>query len=453
MQTPARVNLSEIVDNSKVGPFQTAIFILCGLCLIMDGFDVQAMGYVAPALTRDWHIPNAMLGPVFSSALVGVLVGSLLLSMVADRIGRRPVLLGAAFLFSALTILTARVNTIGQLLTVRFVAGVFLGSLMPNAMALVGEYSPRRIRITVMMIVATGFTAGAAIGGFISAWLIPAFGWRAVFYFGGSIPFVLSILMFFFLPESLQFLALHGGDPRRIGNWLKRIDPTAPAPASNTQYIVLEQKQKGVPMVTLFREGRGLGTVLLWVINFMNLLNLYFLASWLPTVVRDAGYSTSQAVLVGTTLQVAGTIGAVALGWFVHRWGFVAVLVPGFACACVSIALIGQPGFTLALIFLAVFVAGFFVVGGQSAVNALAATYYPTDLRSTGIGSGLGVGRIGAIVGPVVGGEMMALHWSTHQLFLAAAVPALISAVVMVGMRWPLGAQARPDAKGAVMVH
>jgi AAHS family 4-hydroxybenzoate transporter-like MFS transporter len=452
METPAKLNVSDVVDNSRFGAFQSGILILCSVCLIMDGFDVQAMGYVAPAIIQEWKVPNAQLGPVFSAALVGVLFGSLLLSMLADKIGRRPVLVGATLYFSALTFLTGRTSSVQELLAIRFIAGLGLGCIMPNAMALMGEYSPRKIRITIMTVVAVGFTAGAAIGGFVSAWLIPAFGWRSVFYFGAIVPLVIGVLMFFLLPESLQFMVLRGKNPGNVAKWLKRIDPAVEANA-DTQYVVREDKRKGIPMVHLFREGRSMTTILLWIINFMNLLNLYFLSNWLPTVVRGAGYSTSKAVLVGTTLQVGGTIGSFALGWLIDRSGFIAVLTPCFALACISISFIGQPGLTLALLFMVVFVAGFCVVGGQAPVNALAGTYYPTYLRSTGIGWGLGIGRMGAIVGPLLGGALIGLKWSTHALFIAAAVPALFSAVVVFCLRWTITPQTIPGDKKEVVVQ
>jgi MFS transporter, AAHS family, 4-hydroxybenzoate transporter len=430
-----KVDISEVVDNSRIGSLQVGIFGMCLLCLIMDGFDVQALGYVAPAIIQDWKIPAAALGPVFGAGNLGVLIGALVFSMLADKIGRRPVLIAATLFFSVMTLLTARANSVEGLLALRLIAGIGLGCIMPNATALIGEYSPRRLRITLMMGITVGFTAGAAIGGFVAAWLIPAFGWRSVFYFGGFVPLIIALAMWFWLPESLQFMVLRGRNRDKVREWLNRIDPTVPA-SGGAEYVVHEETQRGVPVKHLFREGRSLVTILLWVVNFMNLLNLYSLASWLPTVVRDAGHSTSTAVLVGTVLQVGGTIGTFGLAWFIARRGFIPALTTAFAVACVSIALIGQPGLSLVLLFAVVFVAGWCVVGGQPGINALAATYYPTYLRSTGIGWGLGIGRIGAIVGPVVGGEFMRLKWSTQDLFLAAAIPALISAVVMFSLRW-----------------
>ena len=434
MQTPTQLDVSQIIDNSHPGAFQIGICILCGLCLIMDGFDVQAMGYVAPAIIREWDIANSQLGPVFGAGLFGILIGSLLFSMLADKIGRRPVLIGATLFFSAMTFFTAHANSVPQLLAIRFIAGMGLGGIMPNAVALCGEYSSRASRVTVMTIVGNGFTAGAAIGGFISAWLIPNFGWRSVFYFGASVPLAIAVAMVFGLPESLQFLVLRGKDVRKVDRWLRRVDPSAVSNGA-VQYVVTEPRREGVPVLHLFRDGRAIGTVLLWIVNFMNLLNLYFLSSWLPTVVRDSGYSTRIAVLAGTTVQVGGTIAALALGWFIGRLGFVPVLATCFAVASVNIAMIGHPGLSLALLFTVVFLAGMGIVGGQAAMNALAATYYPTALRSTGIGWSLGIGRIGAIVGPVLAGQFMAMHWSNERLFFAAALPALISAIVLAAFR------------------
>src|SRR5262245_59450800 len=221
MATAAKVNISDVVDNSKLGPFQIRLLALCSLCLVVDGFDVQAMGYVAPAIVQEWNIPRAELGPVFGAGLFGVLLGALLFSMAADKIGRRPALIWGTLFFAVMTLLTARASSLSELRALRFITGVGLGGIVPNALVLVGEYSPRRIRITLMILAGAGFTAGAALGGLLSSWLIPEFGWRSVFCFGGAAPLLLAGVMFFSLPESLHFLALRGKDVGEIGVWLK----------------------------------------------------------------------------------------------------------------------------------------------------------------------------------------------------------------------------------------
>ena len=452
MTKQQNVEISQLLDSTKISAFQAGIFFLCGLCLIMDGFDVQALGYLAPAIIKDWQLTPAQMGPVLSAALFGILVGSIVFSAIADRIGRRPVLVVATLFFAFVTLMTARAQTIGELRLIRFVAGVGLGGIMPNAVALVGEYTPKRLRVLMVLVVTNGFNLGAVIGGLVSAWMVQDFGWRSVFYVGGAIPLVIGILMFFLLPESLQFLVLRGNASEKVARWVKRIDRTAPVDA-HTNFVVREQKGKGVPILALFSGGRALGTLLLWIINFMNLLNLYFLASWLPTIV-SASYTLRASQLVGTTLQIGGVVGTFAFSWLIGRLGFIPVLSTAFFTGCVSIALMGQPAFSLVLLFAVVFVAGFCVVGGQGAVNALSASYYPTDLRSTGVGSGLGVGRIGGIVGPYVAGALLGAGWTAGQIFYTAAVAALISAITMLSLRWVMKPESVPSApKSEVLAH
>jgi len=432
-QPATTLNVTDVLETSPIGTLQVRVFTLSMLCLIMDGFDVQAMGYAAPALIADWGIKGPALGPVFAAANFGVLLGSLLFSMVADKVGRRPVLVTGTFFFSVLTIATAYSQDVTQLLWLRFISGLGLGCIIPQATALVGEFSPKRSRVTLMMCITVGFTLGAAIGGFVAAWLIPNFGWRSVFLFGGAVPLAIAIAMAWGLPESLQFLAVRKVKRAELTRWLRVLNPSLPI-GDGTTYVANEGSKEGVPLMHLFRDGRTGFTLLLWVVNFMNITILYSLSNWLPTVVTGMGYSTQTAVLVGTVLQVGGTIGTFGLAWLIARRGFIPVLAVTFAIATVSIALIGQPGISLGLLTAIVFIAGWCVVGGQPGLNALSGTYYPTYLRSTGVGAGLGVGRAGGILGPYIGGVLLAQQWSSQQLFWAAALPAVISTITMAAM-------------------
>ncbi|AIY40438.1 4-hydroxybenzoate transporter [Collimonas arenae] len=441
------IDIPALIDRSRISAFQVVMLILCGICLIIDGFDVQAMGYVAPAIIQEWGIDKANLGPVFGAGLFGMLLGSLTFSILADRIGRRPVLIAATLFFAACMLLTPLAGTVDQLIALRFITGLGLGAIMPNAMALAGEYSPLRKRVTLMMLVSCGFTLGAVLGGLLSAALIPRFGWQSVFHVGGAVPLVIGVLMFFLLPESMQFLVLRGKRLEQVGKWLRRIDPTMVVD-QHTRYVVNEKAGKGAPVMQLFQEGRAKVTILLWIINFMNLVNLYFLSNWLPTIAKDAGLSTAMAVMAGTTLQIGGTLGTLIMGQLIDRSSFRRVLIPVFLIAGVAVALIGRPEISLLFLFASIFVAGFCIVGGQPAVNALAGTYYPTTLRSTGIGWSLGVGRIGSIIGPVLGGELIRLNWPNSSIFLVLAVPALVSAAMLMLMQ---GASTPKDAAAAAV--
>ena len=441
MATPtSKVNIAELLANSSIGPLQKRVFTLCLLSLIIDGFDVQAMGYVVPALSKEWGVMPSQFATVLPAANFGVLIGSLVFSPLADKIGRRPILIGSTLWFAVMTLGAAFAEAISPLfggdrlttlMWLRVIGGIGMGCIIPNSTALIGEYSPMARRVTLMMTITVGFTAGGAIAGFVARALIPTFGWRSVFIVGGAIPLVISLAMLVALPESLQFLAVRRRRLDQLARWLKQLDPTIQTTPA-TEYIVREESKGGVPFVHLFRDNRGLVTILLWIVNFMNLLNLYSLSNWLPTVVNGMGYDQNTAVLVGTVLQVGGTIGTFGLAWLIARAGFTKMLTATFALATVTIFFIGQPGISLVMLTVLVFVAGWCVVGGQPGVNAFAATFYPTYLRSTGIGWALGIGRTGAIVGPYIGGRLMAAHWTSQQLFWAAAVPALISTLTLL---------------------
>jgi AAHS family 4-hydroxybenzoate transporter-like MFS transporter len=431
MTATAKINIPELLATSGIGPLQKRVFTLCLMTLIIDGFDVQAMGFLIPALSADWNVEPAQFRTVLPAANFGVLIGSLLFSPVADKIGRRPVLIGATLWFAVMTLAAAYAQNVNQLFWLRLVGGVGMGCIIPNATALIGEFSPAGKRVTLMMTITVGFTAGGAIAGFVARALIPAFGWQSVFMVGGTIPLVIAVAMYAGLPESLQFLAVRRRRFDQLTRWLKQLDPTIRVDAS-TEYVANEVSKGGVTFVHLFRDGRSVVTVLLWIVNFMNLLILYSVSSWLPTVVNGMGYNPNTAVLVGTVLWVGGTLGTFGLAWLIARAGFTRMLTRTYTVAAISIAFIGQPGISLALLTVIVFVAGWCVIGGQPGMNAFAATFYPTYLRSTGIGWALGVGRVGAIVGPYIGGLMINAKWTSQQLFWAAAVPAVISALTLM---------------------
>src|SRR6266576_965633 len=413
------IDVAEFIDRQPVGGFQIRLLLTCAAVLFLDGFDTQAIGYVAPALAREWGLSKAELGPVFSAGLFGLMIGALLFGPLADRVGRKKIIIFSTLAFGIGTLATSLIQDVTTLLAIRFLTGLGLGGAMPNAVAMTSEFSPHRRRATMVMIMFCGFSVGAALGGLLAAALIPQFGWRSVFVVGGAAPLLLVPILAQRLPESVRFLALTGRAHERVAELLGFISPKA-AFAPATQFVVHEPDLAGIPVRHLFRSGRTLVTLLLWVVFFMSLLDLYFLSNWLPTVLNDLGASVSEAAAIGSMLQVGGVVGTFALGSIIDRFSFRALALVYFA-AVFAVGAIGQLGHSVVFVTMAIFAAGFCIVGGQIAANALAATFYPTSVRATGVGWALGIGRVGSIVGPLIGGALLIAKCSPGSVFMAAA--------------------------------
>jgi AAHS family 4-hydroxybenzoate transporter-like MFS transporter len=420
------IDVPSYIDRQPVGPFQVRLLLLCAAVLFIDGFDAQAIGYVAPALAQEWKLPRAAMGPVFSAGLFGLMIGALFFGTIADRIGRKRIIVLSTAAFGIATLLTVLAPDAPWLIALRFLTGLGLGGAMPNVVALTSEFSPHRRRATMVMMMFAGFSIGAAIGGLLAAALIPVFGWRSVFVVGGLAPLLLVPILIRALPESIRFLALVGGRDREVGELLRRIAPDMPT-AVDVRFVAQEPRLSGLPVTHLFAEKRAATTLLLWIVFFMSLLDLYLLSNWLPTVLNDLGVSISVAAAVGAMLQVGGVAGTFTLGRFIDRFSFRALALT-YLCAACAVAAIGITSHSTGLVTVAIFVAGFCIVGGQIAANALTATFYPTAIRSTGVGWALGVGRIGSIVGPLVGGLLLANQVGPQSLFAVAAIPALAAA-------------------------
>ncbi len=422
------VEVSQFIDQRGVGRFQLFVAVLCALAVFMDGFDTQMVGYVLPAIARSLQIEPAALTSVVVSGLVGLMAGALIFGLVADRIGRKSVIIFCLVFFGLAMLLTPTADTVAGLGIWRFLTGLGLGGAMPNAIALTAEYSPRRSRATMVMMMFFGFSFGAAVAGFATAALIERFGWPAVFYSGAALPILFAPVLAAALPESIRVLALRGTQASRIALLLARIDP-ARSPVAGARFVIAEENEAGgLPLLHLFRERRALSTVLLWIMFFMNLLCLFFLATWLPTVIHGKGLSLATAAFATALLQIGGCTGTLCFGPLVDRFGAFAVLSVTYLGAAVFVALVGISGTLAPVIMLTVFAAGFCIVGGQNAMNALAATLYPTAIRSTGVGWALGIGRIGTMAGSAMGGALLARHLPIPTVFTLAALPALCTA-------------------------
>jgi AAHS family 4-hydroxybenzoate transporter-like MFS transporter len=428
------LDIRQFIDDRPVGRYQLLVAVMCGLIVFVDGFDAQAMGFVAPALTTAMKISRGVLGSVISSGLVGMMVGALVSGPLADRIGRKPVLVACALIFGIGSLLTATAQSIESLMAFRLVTGLGMGGAMPNAIALTSEYMPKRRRAGAVTTMICGFSLGAAVGGLVAASIIPRFGWPSVFVVGGIIPIAIAIVSAYLLPESIRFLLVKGGRETRARYYLSRI---APRPAIHVDLSpgVDEEAPAGAFIVTeLFTSGRAAATVLIWVIYFMNLLNLYFLNSWLPTILSDAGIPVETAIRLTSLFQIGGIGGAVVLGQLLDRSFSFWILAACYAWAAAFVYSIGHAGASVPLLALTITCAGIGIIGGQNASHALSSEFYPTRIRSTGVGWALGIGRIGSIVGPVVGGLLLSQNTPMRDVFWAAVIPAAIATLAAAAL-------------------
>ncbi len=430
------IEIPELIDSQPAGGFIFGVAGLCGLILAADGFDTQAIGYVAPAIVKEWGIDKSSLGPVFSAGLLGLLIGSLIVGPLADSIGRRSIMIAVTACFGIGAIATSFAASLDQLLWMRFLTGLGLGGALPNAVALVSEYAPKRRRATLITAMFCGFSLGAALGGVLASQIVPQFGWRVVFWVGGIAPLTLVPLIIWKLPESLRLLVARGrlGEIERL---LARMGmAAAPQPAQLT--LPMEDRRQGFPLGRLFTDGRAGPTLFLWLAFFMNLLSLYFMTNWLPIMANEAGLAVGQAILVTAMFQIGGTAGAIVIGMLADSFRPQWVLTGTFCAAAAFVAAMGSAGKDFPVLAALSFAAGFCVVGSQIGANALAGMFYPASIRSTGVGWALGIGRFGAVAGPLIGGALLATKMPVSALFVAGAVPSICAAlaIMTMGLLW-----------------
>jgi AAHS family 4-hydroxybenzoate transporter-like MFS transporter len=436
------IEVSEMFDKRKVSGFQYMVVVLCGLVLFIDGFDTQAISYVLPRLAKDWAIPADMMGAIFSSTLVGLMVGYLALSPLSDKFGHRHVILISTFFFGLCTLLTVMATNVPELLVLRFLTGLGLGAAAPGAIALTGEYSPKRLRATFVLAIYCGFSLGFVAAGFAAGQLLPRFGWQSLLWVGGLFPMALTVLLFFALPESLAFLARRRKDFERMRTILGRIDPLL---AANCKIASADAQgdAKRASITSLFKHNRTSGTVLLWLVFFLNLAAFYFMQSWLPTILGKLNYPMQTIVWMTSLSTIGGIAAAFVVGPSMDRIGPYITLGVLYLCGAVFMVFTAASLSSAPLVLMiAVFLGGFCVSGGQKSAIALAAVFYPTDIRSTGLGWALGIGRLGGIAGPAVAGMLFSAHWLPAQLFYLAALVMLCAGAAVFAMGRLYGAKA-----------
>ncbi|MFH0130730.1 MFS transporter [Variovorax sp. VaC1] len=433
-QTTGSLDVQAFLDRHPFSAFQWRIFALTFLVVLLDGFDTSAIGYIAPSLAGEWGASKMALAPVLSAALFGLAFGALAAGPLADRLGRKRVLVGAVLVFGLGCLASAFSGSLSELVGLRFVTGLGLGAAMPNAVTLTSEYCPEHRRATITNTMFCGFPLGAACGGFLAAWMIPHLGWRSVLVLGGVAPLVLVALMLWLLPESVRYMVAKKFSPERIRAVLVRI---ADGASRATTFTMSEKNPQGpAPEATsgigvVLSPAYIVGSVMLWIAYFMGLVIFYAMINWMPILFREANVPPQTATVISALFSLGG-VGAIAFGWLMDRYNANKIIATGYALTAVTVYFIGQSLGNVGALVVTVFLGGTLMNTAQSSMPALAAAFYPTQGRATGIAWMLGLGRFGGIAGSYLVAELATRHLGFGQIFAVLAVPALIAAVALV---------------------
>ncbi|WP_454708546.1 MFS transporter [Delftia acidovorans] len=428
------VNVQTLLNEHPFSGFQWVIFALCFLIVLLDGFDTAAIGYIAPSLIGEWGVSKPALAPVLSAALFGLAAGALFSGPLADRLGRKSVLVGSVAVFAVSCLASGFSPDIWTLAVLRFVTGLGLGAAMPNAVTLMSEYCPDSRRATLTNAMFCGFPLGAAFGGFLAAWMIPHFGWRSVLILGGAAPLLLLVALVVLLPESVRHMVANNYPAERIRKVLSRI--AGDAVQGVQRFVMTESKPQPESQassgmgVVLSREYR-VGSIMLWIAYFMGLVIFYALMNWMPVLFKEAGLDPKTGTLVAALFPLGG-VGAVLFGWLMDRFNANRIIAIGYALTAASIWWIGQTAGHLGWLVVAVFLAGTIMNTAQSSMPALAAAYYPTRGRATGVAWMLGIGRFGGIAGSFLVAELSARQLGFSEIFAVVAIPGVIAMAALI---------------------
>ncbi|WP_157264259.1 MFS transporter [Azohydromonas aeria] len=411
--------------------YQWLVLALCFLIVAADGMDVAIMGFVAPSILQEWGISRAAFGIVMSAAPFGLVFGALVAGPASDKVGRKKVLVLSVLAFAVLTLATSYARDVTELAVLRFLTGIGLGAAMPNTTTLLSEYVPEKRRSLMVTLMFTGFNLGSALVGFVAASIIPAYGWRTVLIIGGLVPLALVPLLIAFLPESARFLAVRGASKERIGRTLGRVCGTNFD--AETQFISPEPPvQARTPVRLLISQGFGLMTVALWVTYFMGLMVIYLLTGWLPTLLKDAGLTVSQAASITALFQIGGTAGGVFVGWLMDKRAPTRVISLAYLGGALSVLALAGAGAMSAALGVLVALVGFCMSGAQTGLNAYAPSCYPTMARATGVSWMLGMGRFGSIFGSMIGGVVLGMGQGFATVLGLLAIPAALAAAAVL---------------------
>ncbi len=412
------------LENQRIGPLQIRVAALCTLIQICDGYDINSIAWAVPALKDIWHLPPPAFTTAFLWSSIGIMVGALSAGPIGDRVGRKPLLLASLTIFGLASLLSAFAGSLGMLTILRFFTGLGIGGAFPGAATLTGDYAPHRRRALMIMASFTGAPLGGFVGGMIVAALLPHFGWPMIFVLGGVFPLLLVPVLAIWLPESPRFLARKANLSPRQAALLQRLD-IAPERGEAHPIDIAE----GNPVRLLFSEGYALQTVLLWVIFFCSLMNLFLFGYWMPTVFNLIGMSPADAVFASSLRDLGAIFAVLYLGVLIDRVGPERSLAWHYAAGALFIAAIALIALPYVLLLAVTFLCGMTIIGSQTGANATCGKLYPARMRTTGLGWALGIGRLGGIAAPVLGGWLLSLGMAPTHIFLSACFFALVAAM------------------------
>ena len=430
-----RIDVAAAIDSAPIGWFIISIAIMCAIVALLDGFDTIAISYVAPLIGSSWKLPKEAFGLIFSAHYIGAAIGAALFGVLGDRYGRRPIIMTSTALFGVFALLTPLAYDFVTLLTLRFLTGIGLGGALSAVIALVSEYSPVRHRATLVSLMYAAFPLGGVVGGPLSAYVIANYGWQPVFLIGGIAPILFVVVLAFALPESLRFLSIRGADPKRINAIMRRL-----LPGTSETYPKLASLQTSLPptrstLRELFSSEYSRLTILLSFASFVTQLIIVYVFTWMPTLLTSAGLPLSQAILVSATFSLGGIVGSLVLARLIDQQSSYRALILAYLASAVCVGSIGFSTSNSIALFVAVGMAGVTIIGAQINLSAYTSTVYPTGIRSTGIGWAVGVGRLGAIAGALLGTALFAAGIELQSQYLIAGAPAVLAGVAVAMTR------------------
>src|SRR6201991_2531418 len=419
--------VEEALEHQPFGALQLRVVLLCAFVQAFDGFDLGTIGMAAPSLIKAWGVLPKDFTIAFVMSSVGLLIGALASGALGDRFARKPLLIISTAFIGIFSVLSAFTWSVETITAMRFLTGIGIGGAMPATVALTADYSPISRRGTLLMLMFCGNTIGGFLGGQLVAQILPVFGWQSIFLSGGLPPLVLVAFRLLSLPESPPFLIAHRADAPATQEILRKLNVSAQAAATK-----LVDVAKGNPVQQLFTGGLAVSTILLWIAFFANLLNMYLFSYWMPTVLTLSGFKPENAVFYASAFQFGGILSCLVLGPMIDRFGAPRVLAVSFASGVVFVLAVGLANLPAPFVMIPILGAGAAMIGSQLGANARAAGLYPARIRSTGVGWALGIGRLGGIAGPALGGALLAFGLPPKQIFLCACGPALIAALATI---------------------